>query len=1143
MYYIHADAATPRNTLILDGCRISPLENGEHTRRIDGEVTDFFPFVISHPNSSKAYFLASTSRAETDDWIRVLRLAASPLRRASLRRKTSIDNSRVWRRSDSIGSASEMGGEKARTSGDASLSHLVPPELASKVGKAIKALLENTGATDNWEPAFTRNEVHAFRRPGALMSVRGEGVIEHHPVSVLLAIMDLERRKAYDSQFEFGRRVKLFNTHTFMDYLRYRAVWPTSARDMYNLVHWQVQDQGGAIVVVAFSDRDQYPEEEGCVRAECIIAGWLIRPAAGKQGELVSQVSFLLQTDLKGTIPYSIKNMVAESQPMLIASLRKFLSDNQDKDDYKCALAAYTNHDVEPLMDNLNRRVLASESAVGHSQKRKPLHQRSLSIKEIQSGLPPHIDARVEDAVNALLENECKMEGWDLFMERDGDKGYIKEGDAADVNILWVRAEGVIQHPAVAVMHAVTTLDCVNIYNSAIEFKTHDMLYNVHTWVTYLRLKAIYPMPTRDVCQLVHWRVVDDDKIVVVAVDDDTHKEEEGYVRAHMYEGWILRPTEDGKGCRVVSIWSVDIKGVMTQAVRSDLSEKQALVISSVRRFLDEYAKTSPDIAHAEGVEISNVALQPLVVQWNRWPPNMVPDRVKAERQRRRSSLASIPSSGSTGSDLGGLGERKGSEPEITIEDLTMPNLGRSASAPVTSSLAGRPPRKGVKFDEVGLALVQGGGAALTSPTGPGPAPESTGLERDDGMHGDRHAAGLYAAGSVAASASVGAAGGAATGGVGVGVAAGPLASVLGLGKLLSSEIDNGSPLVAAKSVLPFLMLFVPVLLYFFADRAYRGITFALSAAAALRFVVHAQPSRPYSSSLRGSEWGQESMKSKVQVKFPVEVKKLMRYLDSKRKESSDITVTHVAMRAVGIALRENPDVSHMSQSPRPRAKRDLILGCQLNGHTVLGRFFPSKAADVSCELRMKDKDHTYAMLKVFDADKKSTIEIATNLVQKQAALAAGMDSFAERRKLMLKRCPPYLAHMLDRLFTYLGAGLGLSVPALGIRAFPQGNCVVITSPTPASKSASESDFIVEPMEDSTEYLSPMVLTIGGIYMKPKAENNNNQLVMVPVLNVSMMIRLHNASLQQVRRFTDVVQKYMGDPRLLDTYTPRAPRA
>jgi hypothetical protein len=119
-----------------------------------------------------------------------------------------------------------------------------------------------------------------YRRPGVVNCSRGEGHIAAHPVSVLLAIMDLTRRALYDSRFEFGRRVKVYNAHTSLDYHHYRAVWPTSARDMYNVVHWQVLEPSGVILVVAFSDEDRHPDEAGCVRAECVLAGWVIRPVA-----------------------------------------------------------------------------------------------------------------------------------------------------------------------------------------------------------------------------------------------------------------------------------------------------------------------------------------------------------------------------------------------------------------------------------------------------------------------------------------------------------------------------------------------------------------------------------------------------------------------------------------------------------------------------------------------------------------------------------------------------------------------------------------------------------------------------------------------------------------------------------------------
>lgn len=49
------------------------LQVPSSSKRIDGEVVGFYPFVVTHPDSIKAYYLASTCAEDTDDWIRALR--------------------------------------------------------------------------------------------------------------------------------------------------------------------------------------------------------------------------------------------------------------------------------------------------------------------------------------------------------------------------------------------------------------------------------------------------------------------------------------------------------------------------------------------------------------------------------------------------------------------------------------------------------------------------------------------------------------------------------------------------------------------------------------------------------------------------------------------------------------------------------------------------------------------------------------------------------------------------------------------------------------------------------------------------------------------------------------------------------------
>jgi len=160
----------------------------------------------------------------------------------------------------------------------------------------------------------------------------------------------------------------------------------------------------------------------------------------------------------------------------------------------------------------------------------------------------------------------------------------------------------------------------------------------------------------------------------------------------------------------------------------------------------------------------------------------------------------------------------------------------------------------------------------------------------------------------------------------------------------------------------------------------------------------------------------------------------------------------------------------------------------QLNGHRVLGRFYPSPTADVSCELRLRDG--TYALLKVPRADGRAVGEIARLLELKKQALAQGRDPYYRRRQLLLRWCPAALLPALEATLAFLGAGLGLAFPALGVRAFPQGGCVVLTSPAVSASNKGftcESDFVVEPEPTAAAgFLTPMVLTIGAITSIPK---------------------------------------------------------
>jgi hypothetical protein len=60
--------------------------------------------------------------------------------------------------------------------------------------------------------------------------------------------------------------------------------------------------------------------DSGNVRGELVIGGFILKPLPDG-----TQCQYIVQSDLKGTIPGSIVNMVSSNQPMVLANIKKTL--------------------------------------------------------------------------------------------------------------------------------------------------------------------------------------------------------------------------------------------------------------------------------------------------------------------------------------------------------------------------------------------------------------------------------------------------------------------------------------------------------------------------------------------------------------------------------------------------------------------------------------------------------------------------------------------------------------------------------------------------------------------------------------------------------------------------------------------------
>jgi hypothetical protein len=154
----------------------------------------------------------------------------------------------------------------------------------------------------------------------------------------------------------------------------------------------------------------------------------------------------------------------------------------------------------------------------------------------------------------------------------------------------------------------------------------------------------------------------------------------------------------------------------------------------------------------------------------------------------------------------------------------------------------------------------------------------------------------------------------------------------------------------------------------------------------------------------------------------------VLKWIDRVRDATGDkVTLTHVVIKAVGLALRACP---------------------QLNGRVVLGEFVPAGSVDVGCLVALERSEGEtrtpdLAFAKVCDADRASVAAIASTIAAKADRLRSLKDKDFEATKDAVKLLPTWLLRPVTHWMGWLASGLGVTIPCLGVRALPMGSCMV----------------------------------------------------------------------------------------------------
>jgi hypothetical protein len=158
----------------------------------------------------------------------------------------------------------------------------IPPEYLPHIEKSAQSLVEKLTAPDStagWELLFEKNGLIAKKKAGSIMCVKAELVVPFNIFDVFATLINPKRQTELDSQRLEQAQIKEFSNHTWVDYIRFKGVWPTSPRDFVNIAHWRLLNDG-RVVIVAFSEKfdDIKPPADGHVRADTLLGGFLLTP-------------------------------------------------------------------------------------------------------------------------------------------------------------------------------------------------------------------------------------------------------------------------------------------------------------------------------------------------------------------------------------------------------------------------------------------------------------------------------------------------------------------------------------------------------------------------------------------------------------------------------------------------------------------------------------------------------------------------------------------------------------------------------------------------------------------------------------------------------------------------------------------------
>lgn len=216
----------------------------------------------------------------------------------------------------------------------------VPKQLASRIHQMLGNALKLTTTNQDWKVLFQdRNGVTAFTRKldKQRTMIKSTALVHVNAKQIFHLLIDVRRRKDVEENVQTDARLKRYNSHTFLDYYAYRAVWPTLARDFVVATHWRIlekKDQSRAICVLgcSYSDPELGALVKDHVRADLLLSLYLLEQVGDSRCRITRVLSF----DMGGNVPRKLNKVILEQQATMPFVLAQYLTKTETEQSPSC---------------------------------------------------------------------------------------------------------------------------------------------------------------------------------------------------------------------------------------------------------------------------------------------------------------------------------------------------------------------------------------------------------------------------------------------------------------------------------------------------------------------------------------------------------------------------------------------------------------------------------------------------------------------------------------------------------------------------------------------------------------------------------------------------------------------------------------